>query len=109
MGVMQCHRKDCENIMCDLYIEDIGYVCYECQSEFKAYLKEMNEDEEGMKHREIKARLKHFMKTSFGSYTEEEDISVDDFFREYNEKEYENFCYLTNSKYGNRIYYIQVE
>lgn len=34
MGVMSCHRKDCESIMCRTYVKDAGYICYECQCEF---------------------------------------------------------------------------
>jgi len=37
MGVMSCHRKCCENIMCDTYIDGIGYVCNDCQTEFKGH------------------------------------------------------------------------
>lgn len=38
MGVMSCSRKKCENIMCQTYIDDVGYICYECTVEFKEYL-----------------------------------------------------------------------
>lgn len=34
MGVMQCHRKGCENIMCDTYINSVGYICSDCKYEF---------------------------------------------------------------------------
>lgn len=29
-----CDRKNCENIMCDNHIPNIGYMCYECEAEF---------------------------------------------------------------------------
>jgi hypothetical protein len=35
MGVKCCCRKDCENIMCDIYSSEIGYLCYSCYSELK--------------------------------------------------------------------------
>lgn len=35
MGVKECKRRGCENIMCDDYIEEIGYICYECKTELK--------------------------------------------------------------------------
>ncbi len=35
MGVMSCHRNGCESIMCDTYIYDVGYICVDCQKEFK--------------------------------------------------------------------------
>lgn len=27
MGIKQCNKKDCKNIMCDTYISDFGYLC----------------------------------------------------------------------------------
>ena len=36
MGVKECSRKGCENIMCDEYSEVTGYICYECKSELEA-------------------------------------------------------------------------
>lgn len=35
MGVMSCSRKDCENILCDTYIPEVGYLCSGCIEEFK--------------------------------------------------------------------------
>lgn len=35
---MQCSRKGCENIMCDICIPCIGYICYGCKNEFRFYL-----------------------------------------------------------------------
>ena len=37
MGVMGCSKKYCENIMCDTYINSVGYVCGDCQNEFEKY------------------------------------------------------------------------
>lgn len=37
MGVMSCSRASCENIMCDTYVEKIGYICWECKEEFKTF------------------------------------------------------------------------
>lgn len=81
MGVMNCHRKCCENIMCDTYIDGIGYLCNDCQREFKDYLtsKGIVDGTEGS----IKRELKIFMKSEKDEYTEGKNISVDDFFREY--------------------------
>jgi len=33
MSVLECNRKDCENIMCDRYSTTHGYICYECFEE----------------------------------------------------------------------------
>lgn len=36
MGVMECDRKGCENIMCSHYNSlHGGYMCYECLEELK--------------------------------------------------------------------------
>lgn len=34
MGVLNCDRTDCDNIMCDYYLSDFGYICRECKDEF---------------------------------------------------------------------------
>lgn len=80
MGVMSCHRKGCNEIMCDTYINDIGYICYDCQREFDDYLSNNNivlTTEYG-----IKNELKKFMKTEKGGYDDNVEISVDDFFKQ---------------------------
>jgi len=33
MGVLACSRKNCENIMCDRYSHNYGYICNECFEE----------------------------------------------------------------------------
>jgi hypothetical protein len=33
MGVLACDRSGCENIMCDKYSIDLGYICWECYNE----------------------------------------------------------------------------
>ena len=35
MGVLACNRVDCENIMCDYYSHEHGYLCWECLQELK--------------------------------------------------------------------------
>jgi len=35
MGVMECNRKDCDNIMCNRYSQRFGYICDECFEELK--------------------------------------------------------------------------
>lgn len=77
MGVMSCSRKDCDNIMCDIYVESIGYICYDCKSEFKDYLQKngLNPKTEG----HIKKELEKFMATSKEQCNE---ITVNDFFNE---------------------------
>lgn len=80
MGVMSCSRKDCDNIMCDTYIEHVGYICNECKSEFKEYLQNngLNPNTEG----QINKELKKFMATSKDTYTDGKETTIDDFFDE---------------------------
>lgn len=30
MSVLECSRRGCENIMCDRYSREYGYICYDC-------------------------------------------------------------------------------
>lgn len=80
MGVMSCSRRECNNIMCDTYVDSVGYVCNDCKEEFKEYLQKMgfSPKTEG----QITKEVEKFMATSKGSYAEGNEISVDDFFDE---------------------------
>jgi len=40
MGVMACSRAECENIMCDKYATEFGYICNDCLQELKEYQKQ---------------------------------------------------------------------
>jgi len=80
MGVMSCSRKECDNIMCDTYVNSIGYICYDCKLEFKEYLQK-----EGLKPKtegQITKELEKFMITSKDSYIDGNEISIDEFFEE---------------------------
>ncbi|WP_391557169.1 hypothetical protein [Robertmurraya sp.] len=33
MGVLACDRQGCENIMCDYYSYEHGYICHDCLSQ----------------------------------------------------------------------------
>ena len=83
MGVMSCHRTGCEEIMCHTYITDIGYICGECQKEFKMYLETLDEGNEDLPRQQIKRRLEVFMETEKGIYRNDDIVSVDEFFKEY--------------------------
>lgn len=78
MGVLPCSRKNCDNIMCDSYISDVGYVCWECVKEFKEYCEKenLNPTTEG----QIKRELEKFMATSKGTYADGEQMTIDEFF-----------------------------
>ena len=36
MGVMECSRAGCSNILCSSYSKDYGYICSDCKNELKA-------------------------------------------------------------------------
>ena len=81
---MNCSRNGCEEIMCHTYIYtlDIGYVCPECQREFKEMMqKEGSYD--NLTEGEIARRLKEFMDTYKGSHSEGGRMDIDDFFEQY--------------------------
>lgn len=78
MGVLPCSRKDCDNIMCDNYVPDVGYVCWECRKEFTEYLEK--ESLNPTTELQIKRELEKFMATSKDAYKDGATMSVDDFF-----------------------------
>lgn len=84
MGVMSCSRNDCERIMCDTYVDGVGYVCDECQSEFKQYLEKEKIVVET--ERQIESELKDFMTVKKDTYTDSKEMSVEDFFSSHTRK-----------------------
>ena len=82
MGVMSCYRTNCDNIMCDTYVQGVGYICSDCQSEFKEYLISKGKTE--ISEFEIKKELKIFLETDKDDFnTSGDKIDVDDFFNSY--------------------------
>lgn len=81
MGVKACSRKECDNIMCDIYIPEIGYICHECKNEFKDYLKTI--DKTYTWEGSIKRALIAFMETYKDKYLKGEKIDIDEFFKRY--------------------------
>lgn len=79
MGVLTCSRYACYNVMCDTYIHGVGYVCHDCQTEFKEYLraKGLTPTNEG----EITRTLNEFIKTEKDSFNDGPDMDIDEFFR----------------------------
>jgi hypothetical protein len=39
MGVMSCSKSGCENVMCNRYSPEVGYICYECFDDLKEFQK----------------------------------------------------------------------
>ncbi len=83
MGVMSCHRKGCESIMCDTYVASIGYVCHDCQTEFSDLMKARGKEEGTEK--ELAALLEAFMNTDkeYQGLDGKEPITVYDFFKKH--------------------------
>jgi hypothetical protein len=69
--------------MCHTYVGTVGYVCYECQKEFKEYLAKQNI--KVTTDVEINDALKIFMKTDKGSFERGNEMSVDEFFTSHSE------------------------
>lgn len=81
MGVIPCSREDCRNIMCDTYVNGIGYICTDCQDEFKRYV--FKEGISTDTETEIYTALREFMdyeKASFVNYFEH---GINYFFEKY--------------------------
>ena len=81
MGVMSCYRPGCEGIMCDVYVDGVGYVCSECEREFKIYLERhgIHPESEG----DFRMALKMFMKTEKDDYVDGGEMDLDEFFNQY--------------------------
>lgn len=83
MGVMTCSRSDCENIMCDTYVPSVGYICSECQEEFKmnvalSYYVRLNSDSS------IIRALQHFIEQDKNEYSNERSVdNVSKFLKEH--------------------------
>lgn len=80
MGVKLCSRKSCDNIMCDTYVQGTGYVCGECQSDFKVFLERKDKDD--LTVGEIKRELDEFMCTEKECAEDSEKMDVDEFFNQ---------------------------
>jgi hypothetical protein len=67
--------------MCHTYVDSVGYVCFECQTEFKEYLalKGIVTKTE----QDIRRALEEFMETYKDSYTAGKEMTVEDFFNNY--------------------------
>jgi len=77
MGVMSCSRRDCENIMCNTHVSGIGYICNDCQAEFKRTLD--YDEYEVVKEDDIIKELKKFMETT-PTQGSDEKITIREFF-----------------------------
>lgn len=90
MGILRCVRKNCGNIMCDVYVASIDYICDECVKEFKQL-----QDDNGIKFEaEIKLELERFIPTDKNAFPLGDEISLDEFFDRNTRKNINNIKHL---------------
>lgn len=82
MGVMTCHRNNCSNIMCETYVDGVGYICGECKGEFALLV---DKESHTMTERTYKRKLSDFMETE-KMVGGDELTTVDEFFNKYTTK-----------------------
>lgn len=83
MGVKGCFRIGCDSIMCDTYVPEVGYVCSDCQKDFKLWL-----DSIGIcpnTNGKILVRLKEFMDIPKSEMDSTIVNSIDEFFSGYSQ------------------------
>ena len=76
---MSCSKRDCENIMCDTYVDGVGYVCWECKDMFKQWMS-TSETHPGRIKQEFEAFMNEH-KSDFSFY--DASFLVDEFFEQY--------------------------
>jgi len=83
MGVLSCSRDGCDNIMCRTYVYGIGYVCDECQDQFKQYLKSKHTSIHS--NHDIEEELKNFLEIDKDNFEPRHDFDnqIDTFFLSY--------------------------
>jgi len=81
MGVKACSNTDCDNIMCDTYINAVGYVCIDCQKAFKQHL--ISQKVGFLNNYELAKELGWFLDGGLSSETPEDYDYIDEFFRTY--------------------------
>ena len=79
MGVMNCYRKGCDNIMCDRHSDEYGYICYECNKELNVLLKDNLDNY----HEVIKSFMNNDKKNKLKYFENSEDC-IDDVFKKLN-------------------------
>lgn len=81
MSVLACGRRGCDNIMCDTYINGIGYICESCKDDFRKYV--VRSGACNPHSTEIYSMLYDFMDTPKGDERSDCTETVDDFFRDH--------------------------
>lgn len=82
MSLLNCIRKNCDEIMCRTYIPNIGYICRECKNEFKFYIS--NKGTKIISEQQIRDELESFMTTYKHTFNAEiHEIDIEAFFEEH--------------------------
>ncbi|RLA84795.1 MAG: hypothetical protein DRG78_00460 [Epsilonproteobacteria bacterium] len=68
MGVMACDRNGCDNLLCNKYSTEYGYICNECLEEMKN------------KQGNAKFTISGFMNSKKGEIIEDQSIDLDNIF-----------------------------
>jgi hypothetical protein len=84
MSVLSCVRVACGSIMCETYVPGIGYVCTDCQREFKVMLQDNGYCVDT--NEEIEEYLEEFLETTKPTKWVENNI-VDKFFEKYTDED----------------------
>lgn len=83
MGIKACCRKNCKNVMCDYYFEDMGYLCNSCANAFSdAMLFDDESNWDGqllISANQLNEKLKEFVQTEAPSYRDTEMLTVSQF------------------------------
>jgi hypothetical protein len=83
MSVMECNRRRCPNVMCDTHIHGMGYICNDCQQEFRGFLLERGLNPDEISVHDIEEQIAVFMNTEKGSENAYTVSNIDDYFREH--------------------------
>jgi hypothetical protein len=75
MGVLACDRAGCENIMCDILVDN-QYVCNKCANEFRSLM-----GDGSTTLREMGLAFDSFMDSKKPNYVSDVIVNVDEFLR----------------------------
>ncbi len=78
MGVISCDRPNCENILCDIHLDEFD-ICNECFAEFKKSVGSSYLDNDS----QIRYRLKIFMKTNRSEYSSDNDSTIEKYLKKH--------------------------
>tara|TARA_R110000772_G_scaffold5691_2_gene20354 strand:- start:9530 stop:9778 length:249 start_codon:yes stop_codon:yes gene_type:complete len=79
METVRCNREKCESYSCYTHIDNIGYICDDCEIEFKDHL--YREHKNLSTNEDIVKELKIFMETQKSEFPIE-DLKIEEFFNE---------------------------